>query len=528
MEITHKNDIRIVWKLSTVAWATIASTAALLIFIFFSGIKRMIQTWIEFDEYSYAYFIPVITVFLIWQKKDLLEKNPFTGSWIGFIIVCLGIGMFILGELSTLYIVIQYTFLVVIFGLALSLMGWRDYKLIVVPLVLLIFMVPLPNFLYQNLSSQLQLISSQIGVGVIRLFKISVFLDGNVIDLGSFKLQVIDACSGLRYLFPLATLGFIAAYFFKEAFWKRSILFLSTIPITVLMNSFRIGMIGVMVEYGGMSMAQGFIHDFEGWVVFMACTVVLVIEMWLLSRIAAEKRPLQEVFGLEMPDPTPKNAEIHYHPLSRLFIGSVALLVVSAVLSAALPQRIEVIPQRQSFSEFPINIGPWQGRRDQLEKIYIDALKFDDYIIADFTDHDDKNPINLYIAYYASQRTGESAHSPRSCIPGGGWKITSLTQRSIDGVTVGGETLQVNRTLIQKGENAQLVYYWFQQRGRVITNEYLVKWYLFWDALTRNRTDGALVRLSMSIQSGHVDEADKRLSSLAKAINKDLSNYIPE
>jgi exosortase D (VPLPA-CTERM-specific) len=436
--------------------------------------------------------------------------------------------MFILGELSTLYIIIQYTFLVVIAGLALSLMGWRDYKLIGVPLALLFFMVPFPNFLYQNLSSHLQLISSQIGVGVIRLFGISVFLDGNVIDLGLFKLQVVEACSGLRYLFPLATLGFIVAYFFKEAFWKRAVLFLSTIPITVLMNSFRIGMIGIMVEYGGMSMAQGFIHDFEGWVVFMACTVVLVIEMWVLSRIAAEKRPLQEVFGLELPEPTPANAEIHYHPVSRFFMGSAALLVGAAVLSATLPQRIEIIPQRQSFSEFPMKIDAWQGRRDRLDKIYIDALKFDDYVIADFTSQDDNNPVNFYIAYYASQRTGESAHSPRSCIPGGGWKITSLTQRSIDGVTVAGATLRVNRTLIQKGENAQLVYYWFQQRGRVITNEYLVKWYLFWDALTRNRTDGALVRLTMSVQAGHVDEADKRLSSFARAISKELSGYIPE
>ena len=115
--------------------------------------------------------------------------------------------------------------------------------------ILLFFMVPLPHFLYNSLSAELQLVSSRLGVGFIRLFSIPVFLEGNVIDLGNYKLQVVEACSGLRYLFPLTALGFIAAVIFKVALWKKVVLFLSTIPITVLMNSFRIGVIGVLVEY---------------------------------------------------------------------------------------------------------------------------------------------------------------------------------------------------------------------------------------------------------------------------------------
>jgi exosortase D (VPLPA-CTERM-specific) len=324
------------------------------------------------------------------------------------------------------------------------------------------------------------------------------------------------------------TLGFIVAYFFKEAFWKRAVIFLSTIPITVFMNSIRIGIIGVLVEYGGLAMAQGFIHDFEGWVVFMACISVLIVEMWILSKISVKKRPLQEIFGLEMPNPTPKNAVIHHHPLSAFFVGSAALLVSAAVLAHMLPERTEIIPARTNFSEFPMTYDTWKGRRGQLEQIYVNALKFTDYVLADYTDGNDKYPVNLYVAYYDSQRTGESAHSPRSCIPGGGWQIVSFAQRDIDGVSAGGSPLRVNRTLVKKGEYAQLVYYWFQQRGRVVTSEYLVKWYLFWDALTRNRTDGALVRLTTNVQPGEVDEADKRLTSFAQAITNDLNNYIPE
>ena len=105
-------------------------------------------------------------------------------------------------------------------------------------------MIPLPSFLYFNLSQELQLISSMIGVAVIRLFDISVYLEGNVIDLGVYQLQVVEACSGLRYLFPLMSFGFLISYIYRGPVWQKIVIFLSTIPITVVMNSFRIGVIG--------------------------------------------------------------------------------------------------------------------------------------------------------------------------------------------------------------------------------------------------------------------------------------------
>jgi len=122
-----------------------------------------------------------------------------------------------------------------------------------IPLLFLGFMIPLPSFLYNNLSAYLQLISSQLGVAFIRLFGVSVYLEGNVIDLGTYQLQVVEACNGLRYLFPLMSLAFLSAYFFKGAMWKRAIIFLSSIPITVLMNSVRIGITGMISKAGSSS-----------------------------------------------------------------------------------------------------------------------------------------------------------------------------------------------------------------------------------------------------------------------------------
>ncbi len=517
-----------VWKETRWIWSALFVLAALLFLTFYEGLHHLVGTWGTREEYSYGYLIPVITLFLIWQKRPQLEQVPFTGSWLGIVVVILGLGLLVIGNLSTLFLVVQYAFLVVLAGIALTFMGWHAFKIIAAPLALLVFMIPLPQFLLQEISNQLQLVSSQIGVWVIRLFGISVFLEGNVIDLGTYKLQVVEACSGLRYLFPLMTLGFIVAYFFQAAFWKRAFVFLSTIPITVLMNSFRIGVIGVMVEHWGRSMAEGFLHDFEGWIVFMACTGVLVAEIWVLSKIGGDRRPLREVFGIEFPEPTPADAQIKRRPLPVPLLAAMVVVLIGAGISFALPQRIELLPTRQDFATFPSTLGVWHGKGGKMEQIYLDELKLDDYILADF-ENPGGPPVNFYVSYYASQRKGQSAHSPRTCIPGGGWKIVSLDRFPVNGVTINGQALMVNRTVIQMGDYRQLVYYWFQQRGRNLTNEYLVKWMLFWDALTRNRTDGALVRLTTAVRPDEtITDGDRRLTDFAKIVSPRLKDYIPE
>jgi exosortase D (VPLPA-CTERM-specific) len=341
-------------------------------------------------------------------------------------------------------------------------------------------------------------------------------------------LQVVEACSGLRYLFPLMVFGFIVAYFYKSVFWMRAVIFLSTIPITILMNSLRIGIIGVTVEYWGEEMAQGFLHDFEGWVIFMACTLVLITEMWLLSRLGNDKRTLKDVFGLELPARVPHGTAIRKRAMPKAFYAATAVIVLLTGVSAAVPHRMEIIPERASFSEFPLRFDEWLGRENNLEQIYIDTLKFSDYLLADYVNPQRKQ-INLYIAYYGTQKSGESAHSPRSCLPGGGWNISSLSQVQIEGITLQSQPLRVNRALIKKGNQRQLVYYWFQQRGRIITNEYLVKWYLFWDSLNRNRSDGALVRLTTLVDKEEsVDEADQLLRTFIMSLEENLSRFIPD
>ena len=517
-----------VWRLSFGPILIAVAVAGLNLWLFWDGLRTMGSGWVDTPEYSYCLLIPPIAAFLVWQQKDQLEHIPFEGSWWGVALVLLGGGLLVLGQFATVYTLVQYAYLVTLYGLVLSFTGSRAFRLLAVPMLILAFMIPLPNFVFYNLSTQLQLVSSELGVWFMRLIGISVFVEGNVIDLGGYQLQVAEACDGLRYLFPMMTLAFLIAYFYKGSWWKRAVLFISSLPITVIMNSWRIGTIGFMVEHWGIGMAEGFLHEFQGWMVFMLSAGLLMAEMMLLNRIGHETGSWRELFGVEFPAATPAGAVSRTRPLPRTFIAAASVLVLFVVVALVTPRPAEIALQRASFSEFPLHLGAFNGRTQPLEAVYLNQLRLDDYLLADFSDGTD-SPVNLYIAYYQSQRKGDAVHSPRSCLPGGGWQLRNFDQRVLSGVRVDGRQLRVNRTIIELGPDRQLVYYWFQQRGRVITNEFAVKWYLFWDALTRHRTDGALVRLIVPINRASTEAAaDRRLTDFAGRIAPLLTHYVPD
>jgi exosortase D (VPLPA-CTERM-specific) len=516
----------------------IAAAAAIALLVLFKGTFAYLYFIWHQEEYSHGFLIPLVSAYLLWRRRDQLARVELRSSWMGVAIAALGVAIYFAGTLASITTVDTYALVIVLMGTVLALVGWPAFRVALVPLALLFLMNPIPNFFYYNLSAELQLISSQLGVAFMRLFGVSVFLEGNVIDLGNYKLQVAEACSGLRYLFPLMTLGVIIAYLFKGRAWMRWCVFLSSIPITVLMNSLRIGVIGVLVDRFGIAQAEGFLHAFEGWVVFMACLLVLLGECWLLARFSGDRRSLSNLFALELPQPRAATPVVRPRRLGKPAAAVLLMLLVAVLPARAMPERVEVRPVRADFADFPLEISGWQGRRQALERFYVDWLKMDDYVLADFVragPHGGASAaavpsdiVNLYVAYYASQRTFQAAHSPRGCLPGGGWRILDLTQQEVPGVRSNGAPLRVNRVLVQHGSERQLVYYWFQERERDITNEYLVKWYLLQDALLRNRTDGALVRLITPLSGSEPQAvADARLARFAGSVLPVLRNYLP-
>ena len=510
---------------SLTVMALVVLAAGALGLLFWDGLDNMYSMWNE-PEYNHAFMIPFVAVYLLWLRARDISAATLSGSWLGVALLFVSLGLLFVGDRSAIYALTQYGFVLGIWALFVAGGGAHGLRLMWVPLVYLIFMVPLPDFATQKLTASLQLLSSEIGVAVIRAAGLSVFLEGNVIDLGAYQLQVAEACSGMRYLFPLLSFGFLCAVLFRGRWWQRAILFVSTVPITILMNSFRIGVIGILVNYFGIEQAEGFLHDFEGWVIFMTCVGVLFTEIWIFSRM--EGRKFLEIFGLDIPAVSDLTQMVRSFRPNRQLLAAVAVVGVAAILSLTLSRPLVLLPERASLSTFPTRVGEFEGREGTIDQVYLDQLRVSDYFIAKYLRPADTAPVEVWVAYYDSQAKGASVHSPQACLPGGGWRIDNFSQRDVPNVLPDGGSLRVNRVEIALGDQRQLVYYWFAQRGRVVTNEYLVKWYIFWDGLTTNRTDGALVRLSTYVgEASAMPEGDARLENFVRAADPKLAFHLP-
>jgi len=479
------------------------------------------------DEYNHCYMIPFIAAFLVATRARELRAVPWEGSLWALPLVAVAFLMLLLGELSSIITLSQYGFILGLWGCFLVVLGWPAVKTIWPALFYLVFMVAVPDFIEVKLTAGMQLISTKIGVAVIRLVNIPVYVEGNVIDLGAYQLAVAEACSGLRYLFPLMSFGFLCAALFQAPAWQRAVVFLSSIPLTILMNSVRIGVIGILVSFYGVEQAEGFLHDFEGWAVFMVCVGILFLEMAVMARLSG--RRLLPSLKMDTP-PAGELLGLLSGPVSRrVAVAAAAFVVAGTVVMTAVEGRENQVPARASLATFPLVLGDWRGTEQPVERDTLEALKADDTIMAMFGREADIYPVGLWMAYYSSQRDGRAVHSPATCLPGGGWQMTTLERYEVPGVRADGSALPVNRSIIAQGEDQQLVYYWFAQRGRMLTNEYLVKWYIFWDGLRLNRTDGALVRLTTPVKRGEdgLREADERLQAFIRTLDPRLAYFLP-
>jgi exosortase D (VPLPA-CTERM-specific) len=399
-----------------------------------------------------------------------------------------------------------------------------------------------PYFINTKITLELKLLSSELGVWMMQACGMSAYREGNVIDLGFTQLQVVDACSGLRYLFPLIVLGILLSYFSKAAFWKKATLVVSVIPLTIVTNSLRIAMTGILYEIWGAKVAEGFFHGFSGWFIFMFAMAALLLEMWIFKKIGRERSASARSTQLrdsgeehtegiarktQSEDDSARRVEISALWRPPQFVVAVVLLALTLVLSQGIEFR-EKIPMTKSFDQFPLELGDWIGKRQSLEQKFIDTLDLSDYIIVDYENKQGKW-INFYTAYYESQRKGESIHSPETCLPGSGWEFHQAGGIRIAAADSSKGDMQVNRAFIQKGSFKQLAYFWFPQRGRVLTNAYQLKIFNFWDALTKQRTDGALVRVITPVyENEKLEDAEVRLQEFTREIVPVLNQFLPQ
>jgi exosortase D (VPLPA-CTERM-specific) len=504
------------------AWLALAALAALPLFAL--GFRGLAEAWAR-PEFSHGPVIPVLSFYLFLHELKAVPPAPATDRWPGVAVIAGALGLAVVGNLVRIPDIVFYALIVWVFGLILTGFGWRRGRVFWPAVLHLVFMLPLPQVLYWQVSAALQLVSSEIGVGILRLVRIPVYLDGNVIDLGVYRLMVAEACSGLRYLFPIMSFTYVFAVLWRGPLWPRLVLLAAAVPLAVLMNAVRIGIIGILVDRFGIAQAEGFLHAFEGWAVFLGCIGILLALAKALQRLTGDRRRLGAALDLDFSGLGAQLARVRDADSGALAAAACLTLALSAAWLAA-PARAAAPAPREAFAAFPRALAGWTGAPAALEPRVERVLGADDYLAALYRHPGEAQPIDLFLSYYRSQTDGSFIHSPEVCLPSAGWEVAAIAPVT---VALPGLALRLNRAVIQKGLERQLVYYWFEGRGRHVAGDFAAKFHTVADSLRLGRTDGGLVRLITPLGADErAAAADARLTRFLAAVAGPLPRFIPE
>ncbi|NBC11214.1 MAG: VPLPA-CTERM-specific exosortase XrtD [Planctomycetes bacterium] len=523
------------WRRLVAIFGLVCTLSAVLT-LSYHNLSALTSWWAQ-PEGSHGWVIPIITAFILWQRWPAVRATADGASWSGVAVVAAGVLLMLIDTVGQLQRVALPAVVVVTFGGVVAAWGWRAARYTAVPLGFLLFAMPPPGPLYVEVSLQLQLLSSEIGTAMLRLLGISVFLDGNVIDLGTYKLQVAEACSGLRYLFPLTALTFLCAWMYQAPLWAKAVVLFSVVPITILTNSARIAFTGVLVEYGSIAQAQGFMHFFEGWVIFLVALVLVFLLMVALARLRGDRAGFGGLLDVDRlsgahiafaePQATKSKTSHRLLGLSLPWVLSVALVIAAVPVHEALMNRPQTIPDRPGLATFPLEVGAWRGQPSSVDARTQDILDSSDYFLGDFVRANTGGVVNLWVAYYDEQVKQAALHTPQQCLPGAGWEFVSL--EAVDAPVVGHseQPFSVNRALVTNGRQTMLVYYWLEARGGQFANPQLFKFANVRDSILQRRSDGALVRMITPLEPGESEAvAEARLVDFMRAAYPALEPHV--
>ena len=260
-----------------------------LMVLYFPFLQRLVEDWGENDNYSHGYFIPFISVYMIYSIRENLARLPVTPTILGLVVVMLGLAQLIVGKIGAELFTQRTSLIVVLAGLVLFFRGWRFLRGVSLPLLYLFFMIPLPAIIWYKIAFPMQLFGSYLTEQVVGVVGIPIFREGNVLHLAETTLEVVEACSGLRSLMTMFALSGVLVWFSTLAPWKKWVLFFSAAPIAVFANIVRLTGTAILASKYGPEVAHGFLHDFSGLVIFVVGLSLLMAVYRGLNRKGSSK-----------------------------------------------------------------------------------------------------------------------------------------------------------------------------------------------------------------------------------------------
>jgi len=261
---------------------------------YWNVIVELVRAWSTDDNYSHGFFIVPLALYFAWERRKALAAAPFRASWFGVVIVAGSLGLLVAGLLGVELFLTRVSIIGTLTGAILFLFGWQVLRLVAFPLAFLLLMVPLPAIIFNKIAFPLQLLASNVGEYTISSMDIPILREGNVLILANATLEVAEACSGIRSLVSLFTLGLVFGYFVDHRLWVRAVIALSAIPVAIVANGLRVASAGVAAHNYGTAGVEGVFHEFSGWAVFILAFLMMLALQRLLQRLLPPRVPQPE------------------------------------------------------------------------------------------------------------------------------------------------------------------------------------------------------------------------------------------
>ena len=267
-----------------------AGVLAIAVLVLYAPVLAgLMADWYSNSDYSHGFFVPLLSGYLVWRKHDKLAELDAKPTFSGLLIVLGSIGLLFLGSLGAELFLTRVAFVGTIAGLIIYFFGWTMLRAVAFPVAFLLLMIPLPVIVYNEIVFPLQLLASQFATAVLDFVNLfPVVREGNILVLPHNRLEVVEACSGIRSLMSLLTLALGYAYLAERDQWIRGMLVFVMIPLAVVSNGFRVVGSALLTYFWGPKVADGFMHSFSGWAIFMVATTLLLLLHGVVRAVRAK------------------------------------------------------------------------------------------------------------------------------------------------------------------------------------------------------------------------------------------------
>ena len=271
------------WSRRLWVWSMIL--IGLILLLYAAVIKSLVVQWWTDADYGHGFFVPLFSGYILWRARERWTKVEIEPSNFGFVVIVGAIALLLLGSLGAELFTSRFSLLLLLAGMILFLAGWKMLRAVSFPLGYLIWMIPMPVIIYNQITFPLQLIASRLATAWLELAQVPVLRDGNILIMSNYSLEVVEACSGIRSLMTLMALAVAYGYLVSPRRWVRYVLAAFMVPIAIITNAIRIMGAGLLAHRFGPAAAEGFLHQFSGWAIFLVALGIMFGSYWILRKI---------------------------------------------------------------------------------------------------------------------------------------------------------------------------------------------------------------------------------------------------